>query len=105
MTCATDNGRILCVMIYNIAAHMKKEGIFFFVETAQATCVFFILPSSSVQFVKQPEWMIDNTVLWVIEEVFAVYFRFECRIVVNGGTIEVLLNLMYRLQVDYMNSY
>lgn len=40
MTCATDNGRILCVMIYNIAAHMKKEGIFFFVETAQATCVF-----------------------------------------------------------------
>lgn len=84
---------------------MKKEGIFFFVETAQATCVFFILPSSSVQFVKQPEWMIDNTVLWAIEEVFAVYFRFECRIVVNGGTIEVLLNLMYRLQVDIMNSY
>lgn len=66
---------------------------------------FFNLPSSSVQFVKQPEWMIDNTVLWAIEEVFAVYFRFECRIVVNGGTIEVLLNLMCRLQVDFMNSY
>lgn len=48
---------------------------------------------------------IDNTVLWAIEEIFAVCFRFECRIVVNGGTIEVLLNLMYRLQVDYMNSY